>query len=163
MFRNRAGAPRASTPRPWLAALDTPPPKLPFCVHRMRPSPPRLQNITMAATYKPTDAIQLLRRATKRPLRTPRKPTARAAFSTTRPAHATQSSTPPPPPPRRSVTVTNDTGAVRWSDLSPGEKASRTVQQSMNLSVVLVGVAMTVCFPLPPPPSTILMIQPSAA
>ena len=41
------------------------------------------------------------------------------------------------------MTVTNDTGAVRWSDLSPAEKASRTVQQSVNLSVVLVGIVFT--------------------
>ncbi|KAK3209525.1 hypothetical protein GRF29_69g2082610, partial [Pseudopithomyces chartarum] len=97
----------------------------------------------MAAIYKPTEAIQLLRPLTKRPPTLPRKPLARAAFSTSRPTLASPSSTPPPQPTRRSVTVTNDTGAVRWSDLSPGEKASRTVQQSMNLSIVLVGIAMT--------------------
>lgn len=107
----------------------------------------------MAAIYKPTEAIQLLRPLTKRPPTLPRKPLARAAFSTSRPTLASPSSTPPPQPTRRSVTVTNDTGAVRWSDLSPGEKASRTVQQSMNLSIVLVGIAMTVRPPSSPIPS----------
>ena len=118
----------------------------------------------MAAVYKPTEAIQLLRPISKRPPSIPRRPLARAAFSTSRPALASPSSTPPPQPTRRSVTVTNDTGAVRWSDLSPGEKASRTVQQSMNLSVVLVGIAMTVRFPPPPPaPTKTLTIFSSAA
>jgi len=113
----------------------------------------------MAAIYKPTEAIQLLRPCTRRPLTIPRKRTiARFNFSTSRAAQAAPSSstsTPnvPPPPPgpmRRQVTVTNDTGNVRWTDLSPGEKAARTVQQSFNLSIVLVGVVLTVCSPPKP-------------
>lgn len=100
----------------------------------------------MAVIYKPTEVIQLLRPAAKRPLSIPRKRAVRVAFSTARPAQAAQSSSssPPPQPTRRQVTVTNDTGAVRWNELSPAEKASRTVQQSFNLSIVLVGIVMTV-------------------
>jgi import inner membrane translocase subunit TIM21 len=107
----------------------------------------------MSAIYKPTEAIQLLRPCMRQRLPIPRKrTTARFNFSTSRAAQATHSSTsssptPPPPPPgpmRRQVTVTNDTGRVRWTELSPGEKAARTVQQSWNLSIVLVGVVMTV-------------------
>ncbi|KAF1948825.1 TIM21-domain-containing protein [Byssothecium circinans] len=107
----------------------------------------------MAAVYKPTEAIQLLRCTTRRPLTIPHKRrTSHVAFSTSRPAQATQNSSTPnnkstTPHPilstRRQVTVTNDTGAVRWTDLSPGEKAARTVQQSWNLSVVIVGVVLT--------------------
>ncbi|KAF2437842.1 TIM21-domain-containing protein [Karstenula rhodostoma CBS 690.94] len=97
----------------------------------------------MAAIYKPTEAIQLLRPITKRPISVQRKRAARVAFSTSRPARSTETSKGPLQPTRRAVTIANDTGAVRWSELSPGEKASRTVQQSFNLSVVLVGVVMT--------------------
>ena len=50
----------------------------------------------------------------------------------------------PSPPPRRAVTVTNDTGRVPWSELSVREKAARTTQQSVNLGVLVVAVAMTV-------------------
>lgn len=49
--------------------------------------------------------------------------------------------------PRKQISVTSDDGRVRWSDLSAREKAARTTQQSINLLVVLAGVAMTV---LPP-------------
>lgn len=44
---------------------------------------------------------------------------------------------------RRQVTVANDSGQVPWTDLSGREKAARTTQQTFNLSVVLVGAAMT--------------------
>jgi hypothetical protein len=108
--------------------------------------------ITMASTYKPIEAIQLLRptfRTTRIP---PSSRIAQAAFSTTRPTCATHSSTssnnnsssPPPIPQRRSVTITNDTGSVRWSDLSPGEKAARTTQQSFNFLVIIAGIVATV-------------------
>lgn len=106
---------------------------------------------TMAATYKPSEAIAHLRPSFLLPRIPPcatrRAQLARAAFSTSRPAHATHSSptpTPPTPPPRKSITLTGDTGRVRWSELSPGEKAVRTTQQSANLVVVLVGIVATV-------------------
>ncbi|KAF2637539.1 TIM21-domain-containing protein [Massarina eburnea CBS 473.64] len=119
----------------------------------MHPSRDALVN--MAAVYKPTEAIQLLRCTSRRPLTLSRnRRTYRVAFSTSQNAQATHSSSSPksstsPPHPilttRRQVTVANDTGAVRWTDLSPAEKASRTVQQSWNFSVVIVGVVVTVC------------------
>lgn len=52
-------------------------------------------------------------------------------------------SQPPPNSRRRSVTVTNDTGAVPWHQLSMGEKAARTTQQSFNLGLILLGLVMT--------------------
>lgn len=56
---------------------------------------------------------------------------------------ATTSSTPPPSSRRRAVTVINDTGRVPWSQLSLGEKAARTTQQSFNVGLVLLGVLAT--------------------
>lgn len=44
---------------------------------------------------------------------------------------------------RRAVTVANDTGRVPWQDLSTGEKAARTTQQTFNLGIVLLGVGAT--------------------
>ncbi|WPG98791.1 mitochondrial import inner membrane translocase subunit tim21 [Acrodontium crateriforme] len=44
---------------------------------------------------------------------------------------------------RRSVTVVNDTGAVPWKQLSLGEKAARTTQQTFNVGLVLVGLGLT--------------------
>jgi len=44
---------------------------------------------------------------------------------------------------RRQITVVNDDGRVKWSDLSTKEKAARTTQQSFNLTIVVVGVIMT--------------------
>jgi hypothetical protein len=105
---------------------------------------------TMTLIYKPTEAIALLRPSFLLPRIQPcssrRAPLGRTAFSTTRNAQATHSSTPNPPPgpQRKSITLTGDTGQVRWSDLSPGEKAVRTTQQSVNLVVVLVGILATV-------------------
>lgn len=137
----------------------------PHCILRTselpRAPPPLLGRITsravaftsaiMAAIYKPSEAIALLRPSFLLPrIQTPSSRKAqfgRTAFSTTRNAQATQSSTPNPPPPgpqRRSITLTGDTGQVRWSDLSPGEKAVRTTQQSVNLVVVLVGILAAV-------------------
>ncbi|KAF2748743.1 mitochondrial import inner membrane translocase subunit Tim21 [Sporormia fimetaria CBS 119925] len=101
----------------------------------------------MATIYKPLEAIQLLR-PTLRNARISTVRVSRAGFSTSRVACATQSSTTnsdakPSQPPRRHVTVTNDTGAVRWSDLSVGEKAARTTQQSFNFVVIIAGVVLT--------------------
>jgi import inner membrane translocase subunit TIM21 len=113
----------------------------------------------MAAVYRPTEAISLLRASLVVPRIQPaaaRRARAAAAFSTSRPAHSTPSSTPPPPPPRRSITLTGDTGRVRWTELSPGEKVVRTTQQSFNLVVVAVGVIATVAAP---PPRTRLHLQ----
>jgi hypothetical protein len=113
---------------------------------------------TMTAIYKPTEAIALLRPSFLLPRIQPpsrrRAQTGRPAFSTTPNVQATHSSTntPSPHPPRKSITLTGDTGQVRWSDLSPGEKAVRTTQQSANLIVVLVGVIATVS-PIPLPRS----------
>jgi hypothetical protein len=109
-----------------------------------------LQQI-MAAIYKPSEAIALLRPSFLLPriqnASSRKAHLGRTAFSTTRNAQATQTSTPNTPPPgptRRSITLTGDNGQVRWSDLSPGEKAVRTTQQSVNLVVVLVGILATV-------------------
>ncbi|KNG52213.1 import inner membrane translocase subunit tim-21, mitochondrial [Stemphylium lycopersici] len=103
----------------------------------------------MAAIYKPTEAIALLRPTFLLPRIHPasyrRAQLGRIAFSTTKQAQATHTSTPnPTPQPRRkSITLTGDTGQVRWSDLSPGEKAVRTTQQSANLVIVVIGIVAT--------------------
>lgn len=77
-------------------------------------------------------------------LRTPK--VVRALVKQTQIRAATTSSLPngSKPPPRRAVTVVSDTGRVPWKELSVGEKAARTTQQSMNLGIVLLGVGMTV-------------------
>ncbi|KAK8211538.1 mitochondrial import inner membrane translocase subunit tim21 [Zalaria obscura] len=46
-------------------------------------------------------------------------------------------------PPRRAVTIANDTGRVPWSQLSIGEKAARTTQQTANLGLILLGLGLT--------------------
>jgi hypothetical protein len=108
------------------------------------------RRITMAAVYRPTEAIALLRPSfllpRMRPVSARRAQPGRMAFSTSPCAQATHSSTssPTPQPQRKSITLTGDTGQVRWSDLSPGEKAVRTTQQSFNLVVVVVGILATV-------------------
>lgn len=121
-----------------------------------RPSPPRSSRTSppprpaMAAVYRPAEAIALLRPTLLLPRIQPRAPLARNAFSASTTAQATHTSTgnpspprPRPPPPRKSISLTGDTGQVRWSDLSPGEKVVRTTQQSANLVVVAVGVLAT--------------------
>lgn len=40
---------------------------------------------------------------------------------------------------RKAVTVVNDDGRVQWKDLTTGEKAARTTQQTFNFAVVLAG------------------------
>ena len=45
---------------------------------------------------------------------------------------------------RKQVTVRNDDGRVQWKDLSVGEKAARTTQQTFNFGVVFLGLGMTV-------------------
>lgn len=45
---------------------------------------------------------------------------------------------------RRAITVTSDDGRYAWSELSTGEKAARTTQQSFNFLLVGAGVVATV-------------------
>ena len=45
---------------------------------------------------------------------------------------------------RKQVTVRSDDGRVQWSDLTTGEKAARTTQQTFNFGVILLGFGMTV-------------------
>ncbi|RMY95574.1 hypothetical protein D0862_08735 [Hortaea werneckii] len=61
----------------------------------------------------------------------------------TRAATTSQMPNSSPTPRRRSVTVSNDTGYVPWKDLSAGEKAARSTQQSFNFGVVLLGAGLT--------------------
>jgi import inner membrane translocase subunit TIM21 len=102
----------------------------------------------MAALYKPTEAISLLRPSLLLPRIQPsttRRP--RAAFSTTRKTQATEPTfpgSPIPQPTRKSITLTGDTGRVHWNQLSPGEKVVRTTQQSFNFIIVAVGLIATV-------------------
>ncbi|PHH83862.1 hypothetical protein CDD83_2902 [Cordyceps sp. RAO-2017] len=44
---------------------------------------------------------------------------------------------------RRSVTPFNDDGVVPWNQLSAAEKAGRATQQSFNLGLMVLGVALT--------------------
>ncbi|KAF1828576.1 TIM21-domain-containing protein [Decorospora gaudefroyi] len=103
----------------------------------------------MTALYKPSEAIAVLRPSFILPRIQPHASRStslgRKALSTTCHVQATHSSTtsPTPHPHRKSITLTGDTGQVRWSDLSPAEKAVRTTQQSVNLVVVLVGIIAT--------------------
>jgi hypothetical protein len=136
-------------PRPWPASLPawytTPPP------HLQRSSRATLfTRATMAAIYRPSEAIALLRPSFLlpriQPSSTRRAALGRKAFSASQNVQATHGSTPnpSPAPQRKGITLTGDTGQVRWSDLSPGEKAVRTTQQSFNLVVVAFGVIATV-------------------
>lgn len=52
-------------------------------------------------------------------------------------------------PTRRSITVTSDDGRYHWSELSTGEKAARSTQQSFNFLFVTAGAVGTVCLVLP--------------
>lgn len=101
---------------------------------------------TMTAAVKLNETLQILR-ASSNCLRRPRiRPTKRVQFnkfSTQRSLRATSSSSSSS---RKHVTVVNDDGRVRWNELSVGEKAARTTQQSFNLAVVIVGIALTVLF-----------------
>jgi import inner membrane translocase subunit TIM21 len=45
---------------------------------------------------------------------------------------------------RKQVTVINDDGRVKWTDLSLREKAARSTQKGLYLSVILTGMIMTV-------------------
>ena len=45
---------------------------------------------------------------------------------------------------RKQVTIRNDDGRVEWKELTIGEKAARTTQQTFNFGVVLAGLAGTV-------------------
>ena len=47
-------------------------------------------------------------------------------------------------PTRKQVTIRNDDGRVEWNELTIGEKAARTTQQTFNFGVILAGLAGTV-------------------
>jgi import inner membrane translocase subunit TIM21 len=47
-------------------------------------------------------------------------------------------------PRRKAVTAFNDDGRVPWGDLSAGEKAARTTQQTFNLGFIILGAVLTV-------------------
>ncbi|KAL8846903.1 MAG: hypothetical protein Q9198_011260, partial [Flavoplaca austrocitrina] len=44
---------------------------------------------------------------------------------------------------RKQITVANDDGGVNWKELSVGEKAARTTQQTFNFGIILMGLVMT--------------------
>ena len=48
-----------------------------------------------------------------------------------------------PTPPRKQITVVNDDGRVQWKNLTTGEKAARTTQQTFNFGIVLAGAVGT--------------------
>ena len=113
--------------------------------HHTQPQTPR-----MTTPYRLNEAIAML----KPILRYPRVQCAntrvpRATFTASHAPRATHSTSTGPAassgPARRAVTVANDTGSVKWGQLSVGEKMARTTQQSVNLVVVAVGVVLTVC------------------
>ena len=67
------------------------------------------------------------------------------AGSNPRRHYATQSSsTTSGRPSRRAISVTTDDGRYHWSELSTGEKAARTTQQSFNFVFVTAGAVGTV-------------------
>lgn len=47
-------------------------------------------------------------------------------------------------PTRRAITVTTDDGRYHWSELSTGEKAARSTQQSFNFLFATAGAVGTV-------------------
>lgn len=48
-----------------------------------------------------------------------------------------------PRPRRKAVTAFNDDGRVAWGDLTAGEKAARTTQQSFNFGLIILGAVLT--------------------
>jgi mitochondrial import inner membrane translocase subunit TIM21 len=46
-------------------------------------------------------------------------------------------------PRRKAVTAFNDDGRVPWGDLSAGEKAARTTQQTFNFGFIILGAVLT--------------------
>ncbi|KAK5958333.1 mitochondrial import inner membrane translocase subunit tim21 [Knufia fluminis] len=52
---------------------------------------------------------------------------------------------PQPQPSRRAITVTSDDGRYHWSELTTGEKAARSTQQSFNFVFVAAGAVGTIC------------------
>ncbi|RMZ79563.1 hypothetical protein DV737_g3415, partial [Chaetothyriales sp. CBS 132003] len=48
-----------------------------------------------------------------------------------------------PSPGRRSITVTSDDGRYKWSELSTGEKAARSTQQTLNFLLAVAGLTGT--------------------
>lgn len=47
-------------------------------------------------------------------------------------------------PSRKQVTIRNDDGRVEWKELTIGEKAARTTQQTFNFGIILAGLAGTI-------------------
>lgn len=45
---------------------------------------------------------------------------------------------------RKQVTIRNDDGRVQWKELTTGEKAARTTQQTFNFGVIFAGLCGTV-------------------
>ncbi|KAJ9653996.1 mitochondrial import inner membrane translocase subunit tim21 [Neophaeococcomyces mojaviensis] len=84
---------------------------------------------------------------------TPSHPSKRALIDTCQRSYATQSSLGSGPrspnnnikSSRRAITVTSDDGRYQWNELSTGEKAARTTQQSFNFLLVTAGAVGTVC------------------
>ena len=46
------------------------------------------------------------------------------------------------------MTIVNDDGRVKWTNLTVREKVARTTQQTFNLGLIITGVCMTVSFSL---------------
>ena len=70
------------------------------------------------------------------------RPILAARFYATQTGLGTTSGTPGPR--RKTVTPFNDDGRVAWGELSAGEKAARTTQQTFNFSFILLGAVLTV-------------------
>ncbi|KAK0118294.1 mitochondrial import inner membrane translocase subunit tim21 [Cadophora gregata] len=69
------------------------------------------------------------------------RPILAARFYATQTGLGTTSTTPRPK--RKTVTPFNDDGRVAWGELSTGEKAARTTQQTFNFSFILLGAVLT--------------------
>jgi hypothetical protein len=69
-------------------------------------------------------------------------PSQQRVLSHTRLRHASTSS--PSGQNRRAITVTSDDGRYNWSELSTGEKAARSTQQTFNFLLISGGAVLTV-------------------
>jgi import inner membrane translocase subunit TIM21 len=79
----------------------------------------------------------------RRPLFIFRAGTKPALSNPLKPRLIRNASTTQSPSRRRAVTVVNDTGRVPWQQLTIGEKAARTTQQTFNVGLVLLGILAT--------------------
>jgi import inner membrane translocase subunit TIM21 len=64
-----------------------------------------------------------------------------------------------PRPRRKAVTAFNDDGRVPWGDLSAGEKAARTTQQTFNFGFIILGAVLTASPMFNPPRTTANTMQ----